>query len=118
VQKLQTIVDDSLVEENTPATQEIPAMADNLDASLGVVAVQLVENLVMRKNIALLKGDALGCPGALNRVIVLGLRDRNRVVNKVTDCLDLDPQEFLLLSSRGKELLLLLLEIGYGISAP
>lgn len=36
-----------LVEENTPATQEIPAVADNLDASLRVVAVQLVENLVI-----------------------------------------------------------------------
>ena len=47
----------------------------------------------------------------------LGLRDRNGVVDKVADCLDLDSQEFLLFSSRGKELLLLLLEIGYGISA-
>jgi hypothetical protein len=48
----------------------------------------------------------------------LSLRDGDGVVDKVADCLDLDSQEFLLFSSRGFELLLLLLEIGYGISAP
>ena len=57
VQEFETIVDDSsgsrcqgptmgirreeaiLVQENTPPAQEVPAMANNLDSSLGVVAV-------------------------------------------------------------------------------
>ena len=39
-------------------------------------------------------------------------------MDKVADCLDLGSQEFLLFSSRGDEFLLLLLEIGYDISAP
>lgn len=48
----------------------------------------------------------------------LSLRDGDGVVDKVADGLDLDSQELFLLSSRGEELLLLLFEIGYGISAP
>jgi hypothetical protein len=36
-----------LVEEDTPPTQEVPAVANNLDSSLRVVAVQQVENLVV-----------------------------------------------------------------------
>lgn len=80
-----------LVEEDTPPAQEVAAVADNLDASLRVVTVQPIKNLMVcqcsvssvsaclkkdvlvltRENIALLKGDALRGPCPLDRVVVL-----------------------------------------------
>lgn len=36
-----------LVEEHSPPTQKVPAMPDDLDTSLWVVAIQLVENFVV-----------------------------------------------------------------------
>lgn len=36
-----------LVEENTPLLQEVAAVANNLDTALGVIAIQLPENLVV-----------------------------------------------------------------------
>jgi len=36
-----------LVEENTPVSQEVSSVTNNLDTSLGVVSVQLCKNLVV-----------------------------------------------------------------------
>lgn len=46
-EELEAVVDDGLVEENTPLLQEVAAVADNLDTTLGVIAIQLPENLVV-----------------------------------------------------------------------
>jgi hypothetical protein len=89
------------------------------------------------QNIALFKGDPLGSPGTFNRVIVLFagqlsasissdktaftdfvIGDWNRVMNDIADSPDLGLQQLLLLGSRGEEVLLLLLEVGWEMSAP
>jgi hypothetical protein len=58
IQKFKAVVDERLVEEHAPPTQEIPAVADNLYASLRVVTVQPVENLVVYSSRQLIAGMA------------------------------------------------------------
>lgn len=46
-QKVTRVRNGLLVEENTPLLQEVAAVANNLDTTLGVIAIQLPENLVV-----------------------------------------------------------------------
>lgn len=48
-EELEAVVDNGLVEEDTPLLQEVTTVANNLDTTLGVVAIQLPENLVVYK---------------------------------------------------------------------
>lgn len=65
-----------------------------------------------RKDILLLKRDALGSPRPYDLVVVLVVRHRNRLVNKISDGLELSVQDLLLLSSLGEHVLLFLFELG------
>jgi hypothetical protein len=58
VQEFKAVVDERLVEEHAPPTQEVPAVADNLYASLGIVAVQPIQNLVVYSSHQLVVGMA------------------------------------------------------------
>lgn len=74
-QELDTIVDQSLVQEHAPALQKVPAVTDDLDAALGLVAVEAREHVVVRETVAFLDGDAVGRPGADQLVVVFVVGD-------------------------------------------
>ena len=74
VQELKAVVDHGLVEEDTPVSQEVSTVADNLDTALWVVTIQASEDLVVGKAVALLNGDALWTPLAQFDVLVLYVR--------------------------------------------
>lgn len=46
-QKVTRVRNGLLVEENTPLLQEVAAVANNFDTTLGVIAIQFPENLVV-----------------------------------------------------------------------
>ena len=76
-EELQTVVDQGLVKEDTPLTQEISSVADNLGTTVRVISVKTEKHLVMRENILLLNGDAFGGPFSLNGIVILYPRFRN-----------------------------------------
>lgn len=70
-QKLQAVIDECLVEEDTPLAKEVSTMSDNLDTTLRVIAIEPEQYLMVRENGLLLHRHTLGCPRLLNTVIVL-----------------------------------------------
>lgn len=108
-EELQAVVDQGLVQENTPLPEEIAAVTDNLGTSLGIVSVQPEENLVVGKALLLLDRDTLRSPCALDFVVVFVVADRDRIVDDVSNFANLGLQESVLLSSRIDKRLLLLL---------
>lgn len=108
--ELQAIVDEGLVEEYAPLSKEVAAVANHLDTTIRVIAVETEENFVMGENLLLLYRDALGRPCSFNHVVVLIVANRDRFVHVVADGLNLLLQNGVLLSSRFNKGLLLLLE--------
>ena len=70
-QKCQSVVDEREIEEETVASQTISTVADDLDTTLWVIAIQPSQNLVVRKTVALLDYNVFGCPCPLDDVVVL-----------------------------------------------
>lgn len=70
-EELQTVVDQGLVEEDAPLTQEISSVADNLGSTVRIISIKTEKNLVMRENILLLNSDAFGGPFSLNGIVIL-----------------------------------------------
>jgi len=53
-EELEAVVDQGLVEEHAPLAEEVAAVADDLDTTIGVVSIETEEDLMMREDIALL----------------------------------------------------------------
>lgn len=70
-EKVQAIVDKSLIEVHSPLSEEIATMANNFDTTLRVVSIEAEKNFMMREDIPFLDSDALWCPSALDCVVVL-----------------------------------------------
>lgn len=47
IKKLQSVVDQGLVQEDTPFPQEVATVSDNLDSSFRIITVQSSQNLMM-----------------------------------------------------------------------
>ena len=117
-EELETIVDESKVEEETVAGQAVASVSGDLDTTLGVVAVQTGENFVVGQAVLLCDVNTLRGPVANQLVVVLVVADRDRVVDVVANRLCLLQQSdvqflgaFLLLLVTDLQLVLLLEQI-------
>lgn len=70
-EKVETVVDKSLVEVHSPLSEEIPAMPNNFDATVRVIAIEAEENFMVGKDISLLHLDSLWCPSTLDCIVIL-----------------------------------------------
>lgn len=110
-EELETVVDQGLVEEDSPLLEEVTTVTDNLNSTLGLVTVKASENIVVGENVALLNGNTLGGPGTEQLVVVLVVADGNSVVDKVSDGSELLVHLGLLSIGSGLKLLLLGLKL-------
>jgi len=72
-EEFETVVDKSLVQEDTPLLQEVSTVTDDLDTTLRFIAVETGKNVVVGQNITLLDLDTVWCPCADKLVVVLFL---------------------------------------------
>lgn len=108
-EKFKTVIDKGKVEEQTIAGQTVASVTDNLDTTLGVVAVKAGEDFVVGKDILLFDSSALGSPVPDELILVFVVADGDRVVNVVADALGCLPEGTLLVLCLIFQLLLLLL---------
>lgn len=71
VEEFKSIVNESEVEEETVVGQAVTSMADDLDATDGVVAVETGENFVVGKTVPLGGLSAIGGPLANDFIVFL-----------------------------------------------
>jgi hypothetical protein len=109
---LETVVYQSLVEEDAPLAQEITTVADNLHTPVRVIAVNPCQDFVVRQAVPLLDRHTLGGPCPLDGIVVLVITDWDGVVYDVTDGLDFSLKSNFFLGCTFRQTLLLLLEIG------
>ena len=74
-EEVKTVVDQGLVEEKTPVSEEITTVTNNLYTALWVVAVESGENFVVGEDISLFDSDSFRCPLSLQRVEVLRMSE-------------------------------------------
>ena len=99
-EELEAVVDEGEVEEEAVPSQAVAPVSDNLDAALGVVAVQSCENAVVWDAVGFeLCFPVCGSPCLNHSIVVLGGRDGDVLVHVVADRLGLDVELDQLLSS-------------------
>jgi hypothetical protein len=70
-EKLQAIVDEGQVQEETVARQTISSVADNLYTTLRIIPVQASKDLVVGETIGPLHNSIGGGPGLDDLVVIL-----------------------------------------------
>jgi hypothetical protein len=110
-QKLQAVIDQRLVKEDTVSSQTVSSVTNNFGTPLRVISIQPRKYAVVWNAILLeLSLPSFGSPRLLNRVVVLVITNRDVLVHVVSDRLRLCVQLRQFLRSLGLLLLLLSLQ--------